>query len=81
MLRRQSHRMVTLKTIRWLLRKNCLSVCDHFVGLALKGLIKLWMGFNCLKAEKLLQRDSLLFTTKSSGVTGTHLIDLGRMKD
>ena len=26
------------QTIRWLLLMNCLSVFDHFVGLALKGL-------------------------------------------
>ena len=27
------------QTIRWLLPTNCLIVFDHFVGLALKGLI------------------------------------------
>ena len=37
-------------------------------------------GLNCLKATEPLQGDSLLFTTKSPGVSGTHLIDLGRMK-
>ena len=30
------------QTIRRLLPTNCLSVFDHFVGLALKGLIRLW---------------------------------------
>ena len=40
----------------------------------------LWMGFNCLKAADPLLGNSLLFTTKSSEVSGTHLIDFGRMK-
>ena len=39
------------------------------------------MGFNCSKAAEPLRRDSLFFTTNSPGVPGTHLIDLGRMKD
>ena len=30
---------------------------------------------------ELLRGDSLIFTSKSPGVPGTHLIDLGRMKD
>ena len=33
----------------------------------------LWMGFNCLKATKPLQEDSLLFTTQSPEVSGTQL--------
>ena len=33
-----------------------------------------------LKATEPLQGDTLLFTTKSSGVPGAHLIDLKRMK-
>ena len=33
-----------------------------------------------LKATEPLQGDTLLFTTKSPGVPGDHLIDLGRMK-
>ena len=37
-------------------------------------------GFNCLKDVEPLQGDSLPFTNKSPGVTGTHLIYLGRMK-
>ena len=36
--------------------------------------------FNCLKATEPLQEDSLLFTTKSPEIPGTHLIDLGMMK-
>ena len=40
----------------------------------------LWMEFNCLKATEPLRRDSLLFTTKSLGVPGTHLINLRRME-
>ena len=40
----------------------------------------LWMGFNCLKATEPLREDSLLFFFKSPGVSGTHLIDLGKMK-
>ena len=39
------------------------------------------MGFNCLKAAEPPQRDSLLFTTKSTGVPGTRFIDFRRMKD
>ena len=31
--------------IRWLLPKNCLSVFNHFVGLALKGLTKQIFGY------------------------------------
>ena len=38
------------------------------------------MGFNCPKATEPLPGDSLIFTTKSPGDPGTHLIDLGRMK-
>ena len=41
----------------------------------------LWMGFNSLKATEPLRQDSLLFTTQSPGVPGTHLIDIGRMKE
>ena len=33
-----------------------------------------WMGFNCLKATVPLRRDTLLFTTTSPGVPGTHII-------
>ena len=39
----------------------------------------LWMGFNCLKATEPL-RESLLFTNKSPAITGTHLINLIKMK-
>ena len=39
-----------------------------------------WMGFNRVKVIAPPQGDSLLFTTKSPGVPGTHLIDLGRIK-
>ena len=38
------------------------------------------MWFNCLKATEPLWGDSLLFTTKSPGVSGTHFIDGVRMK-
>ena len=38
------------------------------------------MWFNCLKATESLRGDSLLFTTHSPEVPGTHLNDLGRMK-
>ena len=40
----------------------------------------LWMGFNCLKATEPLRGDSLLFTIQFPGVSGTQLIELGRMK-
>ena len=33
-----------------------------------------------VKATEPLQGDTLLFTTKSPGVPGDHLIDFGRMK-
>ena len=36
------------QTIRWLLPMNCLSVFDHFVGLALKGLITMKIFANYL---------------------------------
>ena len=38
------------------------------------------MRFNCLKHAKPLEGDSLLFTTQSPGVPGTHLINFGGMK-
>ena len=38
------------------------------------------MGFNCLKATEQPLGDSFLLNTKSLGVTGTHLICLGKMK-
>ena len=40
----------------------------------------IWIGFICLKAAEPLREDTLLFTTKSPGLLGTHLIDLGRIK-
>ena len=40
----------------------------------------LWMGFNCLKATDSLRGGSLLFTTKSPEIPGTHLINFRRMK-
>ena len=39
------------------------------------------VGFNYLKAAEPLRGESLLFTTKSLQIAGTHLIDLRRMKD
>ena len=38
------------------------------------------MGFNCLKVTKPLRGGSLFFTTQSSGVPGTHLINPATMK-
>ena len=40
----------------------------------------LWVGFICLKATEPLWADSLLFTIKCPEISGTHLINLGRMK-
>ena len=40
----------------------------------------IWMGFNCLKSTKPLWGDSLLLTTRSPGVHGTHTLDIRRMK-
>ena len=40
----------------------------------------LWMGLNFLKAAEPVPGDSLLFTIKSPAVSGTYLIDLGKMK-
>ena len=40
----------------------------------------LWIWFNCLQAAGPLVGNSLLFTTKSAGIPGAHLIKLGRMK-
>ena len=56
------------KTLLHVLLKNIFM--NHF----------LWIPFGCLNAAEPLRRDSLLLTTKSPGVTGTHLIDLERMK-
>ena len=39
----------------------------------------LWMGFNCLKVTEPLRVEKVTFTTRSPGVPGTHLVDLGRM--
>ena len=39
-LKRQPHKMVKLKQFVNILLTNCLSVFDHFVGLALKELIR-----------------------------------------
>ena len=42
---REPHKIVKhCQTIRWFLPKNCLSVVDHFLGLALKRvkLYKIW---------------------------------------
>ena len=38
------------------------------------------MEFNCLKTTESQRGDSLLFSTQSPEVPGTHLIDLRRMK-
>ena len=40
----------------------------------------LWLGFNCLKATDTLRGDYLLFNIQFSGVSGTQLINLRRMK-
>ena len=40
----------------------------------------LWIRFNFLKATEPLQGNGLLFTTQSPEVSGTHLIEPGRMK-
>ena len=47
------------------------NLMDHFLR----------MGLNCLKATEPLQGGILLFTTKFPEIPGTHLINLGRMKD
>ena len=39
-LKRQPKVVKHTKTVRWLLSRNCVSVFDHFVGLALKGLTR-----------------------------------------
>ena len=38
------------------------------------------MRFNSLNATEPLRGDSLLFTTKSPQIPGTHFIDPGRIK-
>ena len=40
----------------------------------------IWIGFNCLISTKPLPGDSLLLTTKSPGVPGTRMLELGRME-
>ena len=39
------------QTIRWQKPTNCLSVFAHFVGLALKRLIHLWLNYCKLSEE------------------------------
>ena len=41
----------------------------------------LWMRFNCLKATEPLRGGSLLSTTKFPETPGTHLIDIGGIKE
>ena len=38
------------------------------------------MGFKYAKVTEPQRGDSILFTTKSPGVPGTHFIDLGKIK-
>ena len=40
----------------------------------------LWMGFNSVKATVPMQGDSLYFTTKDSGGSGTYLINFDEME-
>ena len=40
----------------------------------------LWMGFNYLKTTEPLRGGRLLFTTKFPDISGSHLMDLRRMK-
>lgn len=40
----------------------------------------LWIGFNCLQAAEPLQGNSLRLLTKSSRVSGTHLINHGYIR-
>ena len=35
---------------------------------------------NCLKSAETLQGESFLLTFKQAGISGTHLIDLGKIK-
>ena len=39
------------------------------------------MGSNCLKATEPLRGGNLIFTNMFPEIPGTHLMDLGRMKD
>ena len=54
------------QTIRWLKPTNCLNVFDHFMGLALKGLLKKEKEktMNGDQLQKLSQFCSLLFKFK-----------------
>ena len=45
------------------------------------NILKKLYGLFLLKGYKLLRGNSSFFTTKSPGDRGTHLINLGRMKD
>ena len=53
------------QTIHWLLPKNCLSVFDHFWGLALKGLIKYYILCNFVETKQIFTR-SLRTTIKTN---------------
>ena len=56
------------QTIRWLLPADCLSVFDHFVGLAFKGLHVIVFVYNGIKQslfylEKMNKREIKLMST------------------
>ena len=76
--------MPQILTIRCLHEKNALENLN-FILLLKKNFKKklygpfLWMRFNCLKATKPFQGDSLLLTTQSPRVPGPHLINLRQM--
>ena len=66
----------------YVIYKYCNGLFQRFLQIKKNKLYDpfLWIGFNYLKVTVPLQGDSLPFTTKSPGVPGTHLIDLGRIK-
>ena len=62
-----------------------ISFSENFADILMNNKKKLygpfsWIVFNCFKATEPLRGESLLFTIQSPRFSGTHLIDLGRMK-
>ena len=60
--------------------KDFVRFCENFIK-NFKDFMVLFMEFNCLKVSKPVREDSLLFAIQFPRVSGTHLINLGRMKD
>ena len=61
--------------------RNIVRKLIHSIKILKNVIAPLWIGFTCLKTANLLQRNDSFLITKFPAFPGTHLIDLGRMKD